>query len=172
METIKRTEVMAKMLAHAENFLAKNFNMPLSIPIKINGRLRTTGGVFKYRDAGNGHFTPLRIEIAKFMIESGTFTEIMETLEHELIHYALCALKLPHKDSDSFFQLMCQNLNVPMSHKVIKNLYQYECVDCHEIHRMSRAISKNEYAVCNQCYAEIVKSNPCTIVSKQLRVLK
>lgn len=172
METIKRTEVMAKMLAHAENFLAEHFKMPLSIPIEINNRLRSSGGLFKFRNDGRGHFTPLKIEIAKFMIESGTMTEIIETLEHELVHYALCALKLPHKDSDSFFQMTCQNLNVPMSHKVIKNLYQYECVDCHKIHEMSRVIPKNQYAVCSECHAKIVKSNPCTIVSKQLRVLK
>lgn len=172
METIKSTEIRVKMLAYAENFLAKNFNLSLTIPIEINNRLRSNGGVFKYADNGRGCFTPLKIEIAKFIIESGTYTEIIETLEHELVHYALCTLKKPHKDSDSLFKTTCKNLNIPLSHKVIKNLYQYECVDCHKVHKMTRIIPKNQYAVCSECHSKIVKTNPCTIVSKQLRVLK
>lgn len=172
MKTIQSTEIKAKLLAHAEDFLAKNFNLPLTIPININNRLRTSGGVFKYTSDGKGNFTPLKIEIAKFMIESGTMTEIMETLEHELVHYALCALKKPHGDSDSIFKTTCKGLNIPLSHKVIKNLYQYECVDCHKIHEMTRVIRKNYYAVCDECSAKIVKTNPCTIVTNQLRILK
>lgn len=172
MKTIQSTEVRAKMLAHAENFLVKNFSLPLDIPININNRLRTSGGVFKYTSDGKGNFTPLKIEIAKFMIESGTPTEIIETLEHELVHYALCALRKPHRDSDSVFKITCQRLNIPLSHKVIKNLYQYECVDCHKIHEIARVIPENRYFVCDRCHAKVVKNNPCTIVSKQLRILK
>ena len=86
---------------YAEQFLADNYGFTLAIPIEINNRLRSTLGAYAVRMSTE---EPVRIELAGYLIEYGAREAILDTLQHELIHYAVHALGKDRRDGADDFE--------------------------------------------------------------------
>lgn len=92
-----------EMTTYANNWLKENYNMSLQIPIEINNRLRTSLGRFHSINIG-GHHKPIKIDMNGKFIKHNTREEILLTLKHELVHYALCVMGLDYHDGDYMFE--------------------------------------------------------------------
>lgn len=89
-----------KLTQIAMAFLRGNYDLPLEIPIVINGRLRTAMGRYISTHKGN----PESIEIATFLMKYGAPSVIIDTLYHECIHYALHVKGEPNDDGHPHFE--------------------------------------------------------------------
>lgn len=140
--------------AYANNFLEKNYNTSLTIPIKISGRLTSTGGIFKARIMG-GIREPLEIHISE-RFTAGALHDgeegleaILDTLKHELVHYALFKLGRDFRDGDYDFENELAKLNIGASGSTSEQLVRskkinvwYSTVDIYE--RQGYDLSKNK----------------------------
>lgn len=86
---------------YCREFLKDNYNLELSIPVKINPRLSSTLGRFVHYD---GWGSPLHLEFSKKFLTSGKDKDIIDVLRHECIHYALYVLKKPFIDGEKYFE--------------------------------------------------------------------
>ena len=138
---------------HSRNYLKDNFGIDLTVPIEVNGRLsRALGRFISYRGK------PRKIELAKSLLEDYDEKTILDVLNHELIHYALCTLQKPHNDNDKYFIDTCKRLNVSLSGKIkYKSVYQYQC-DCRILESTRRRHLKNYHcAICKGDFTYIGK---------------
>ena len=140
--------------AYASKFLEKNYNTNLTVPIKISGRLTSAGGIFRARIMG-GAREPLEIHISeRFMagaLHDGQegLEAILDTLKHELVHYALFKLGRDFRDGDHDFENELAKLNIGASGSISEKLVRskklnvwYTTVDVYE--RQSYDLSKNK----------------------------
>lgn len=92
----------------ASDFLRQEYDLPLEIPIKRNNRLSRAMG----RLVHDSKWTPEYIDISGEMFEYGADEAIIDTLKHELVHYALCTKGEPFRDGDPHFEAELKRLNV------------------------------------------------------------
>ena len=139
-----KTKYEKELEAYAGKFLEKNYNTELTVPIKISGRLTSSGGYFKYRMVG-GDREPMEIHISERFIASALhdgqegLEAILDTVKHELIHYVLCKTGKDFSDGDYEFESELARLNVGASGSTRKELVQskkvntwYKIVDVYE----------------------------------------
>ena len=144
-----------ELKAYAEKFLEKNYGTDLTIPIKISGRLTSSGGYFKYWEYIEGEIAPTEILMSERFIASALLDgqegleAILDTLKHELIHYVLCKQGKDFDDGDYEFESELARLGVGASGATNKKLVQskklntwYKVVDVYE--RESYDIIKNK----------------------------
>lgn len=126
--------IVSALYEEAQKFLAKHFpSVPLTIPIELNGRLRTTLGYFQ-ETTRNGKIEALRITISKQMLQYGTYMEdlqtainrVLPTLHHELVHFALLQLGLPNDDGDPTFENELARVGAPSSGTTKRNKVSVE----------------------------------------------
>lgn len=117
----KKTQFTKEMTLFASNFLRDNFDMELNIPIIIDGRLTSSGGLFKYQRSFLGN-TPIEIKMSERFIACALLDEstegietILDVLKHELVHYALCAKGIPHSDGTPEFEGKLAELGIGAS---------------------------------------------------------
>lgn len=138
----------------AEDFLRENYSMALEIPIKRNNRLRTTMGRFsRYGDDSN-----MKIELAGFMFEYAAKEIVIDTLYHELVHYALYTLKEPHYDGHPHFEAELKRLGVSSTESNVVGAYViYKCCKCGKETetRHRRLLREYKQRVTNCCKADI-----------------
>lgn len=133
-------QIENELREHANNFLQKNFDMRLGIPIKLNGRLTRALGRFRHQALGGSH----SIEISKIACVEALLTEdnsvLYGVLEHECIHYALLEKGLPHEDDSSYFINSCNTLDVPLTGvvNVKQRQHHYKCAAGHSFLRARR----------------------------------
>lgn len=119
---VKQLEVIA-------NEFLEEYGTTLKIPIVINNRLRKLMGAFVYTDS-----EAIRIEIAGNMIKYAHSDFIIDTLKHELIHYALYEMKEPFDDDDETFINECNKLGVTLSGTNYVGLdYEVKCCSCDKV---------------------------------------
>lgn len=103
-----------KLTMDAKEFLHKNFNLDLNIPIKICNRVKNRYGGFCTRGG-----IPIKIVISgkqmKLALMDNNYETIQDILYHELVHYALCTLGKEFDDGSKEFEMTLANLNVPSS---------------------------------------------------------
>lgn len=113
-DTYKEAEEF--MALKADEFLRKYFNMPLEIPIIISTRLNRNLGLFYslYSKDSKTEFIPNNIKITShyFDYEQDSLAQLLSTLYHECVHYALCAKKLRFKDTDTIFDSILEKLTI------------------------------------------------------------
>lgn len=139
---------------YAHKFLEKNYNVSLTVPIKISGRLTSTGGYFKGRIEGVVR-KPLEIHISERFIASALhdgqegLEAILDTLKHELVHYVLFKLDRDFRDGDHDFESELARLNIGTSGSTSKKLRKskkintwYEVKDIYE--QKSYNITRNK----------------------------
>lgn len=139
----------------ANLFLQTHFNLLLSIPIIINGRLKRVLGVFRL----NPDRSAKQIELSKTLIESNNEEIILDVLYHELIHYGLHQLHKPFKDSSKEFKQYCQGLGVSLTRTYTgTNTHRYHCAcKTHLIHRKLQ-LKKGYY--CPLCNTQLKYMGP------------
>ena len=130
---------------YSEEFLEKNYNTELTIPIKISGRLTSSGGYFKYRRVAGGEKEPMEIQISERFIASAIhdgqegLEAILDTVKHELVHYVLCKQGRDFSDGDDDFESELARLDIGASGATNKELVQskklntwYRAIDVYE----------------------------------------
>ena len=130
---------------YSEEFLEKNYNTELTIPIKISGRLTSSGGYFKYRRVAGGEKEPMEIQISERFIASAIhdgqegLEAILDTVKHELVHYVLCKQGRDFSDGDDDFESELARLDIGASGATNKKLVQskklntwYRAIDVYE----------------------------------------
>lgn len=156
MEKMKMT--MGEIKGFADKFLRQEFGLRLEIPIKVNGRLTRSMGRFRYN--------PLRaldIELAKVLVMYNTDEVVLDTLKHELVHYALYELGQPFDDSDAEFIEACQSRGIGLTKTGTYNLpfHLYRCDTCDK-ELISKTKRKGHF-LCKACKSDI------KYVGKELR---
>ena len=130
---------------YSEEFLEKNYNTELTIPIKISGRLTSSGGYLKYRRVAGGEKEPMVINISERFIASAIhdgqegLEAILDTVKHELVHYVLCKQGKDFSDGDDDFESELARLDIGASGATNKELVQskklntwYRAIDVYE----------------------------------------
>ena len=111
----------------ATEFLRENYGMELDIPILRNNRLRKVMGryIATFEDA------PSRIEIAGYVFKYATSAVIVDTLKHELIHYALHVKGEPNDDGHPHFEAELRKHGASSTQTNIIGLYyEGKCQGC------------------------------------------
>lgn len=126
----------------ANDFLVENYNLKLRIPILINNRLKATLGRFCYNKKGEA----LSIELSSDLIKYGHPYHKLDTLKHELIHYALFEKGIPNSDNDIEFISELKRLKVGATDEVFIGMtHLINCRNCsrtYEVYYKSQAINK------------------------------
>lgn len=116
----KKLKFEEEMRTYANLFLENNFDMTLKIPIKIDGRLTVTGGSFHFRSSEKMRESVM-IKMSERFIACALHDEkdgveaILDTLRHELVHYAMFEQGRGYKDGDIDFESKLKELGVGSS---------------------------------------------------------
>jgi SprT-like protein len=134
----------------AKKFLKDTYDLELIVPLKLNGRMKTTCGWFRWNKRTR---RPVVVELNRFFVENNNSDVVIDVLKHELIHYALFMKGIPHSDGQYEFEQELKRLGV-VSQKTIdkyditskpRNLHYYRCQEssCNKEYRLKRAL-KNQ----------------------------
>lgn len=143
--TQKELETMCK------DFLKKAYGLELTVPVKINNRLSRSLGRFVYNAREE---LPVSIEFAGFYLENGTEEQIISTIKHECIHYALFVLGKPHRDGNPYFENelrkhgSCSTNTQRVKRTFMVNVYT---CDCNVFHRRRKLRGNGMYHRCTIC---------------------
>lgn len=147
---------MEELKRYADNFLKKNYNLSLIIPLKLNGRLSRTYGRFNYKiDRNTGEKNPVSVELSKVFVENNDKDIVLDVLKHELIHYALFMQGKPYSDGHPAFENELKKLGVVSQRTIgkyqIANKKQvYRCIKCNNEYILLRKLRHNGmYHRCN-----------------------
>lgn len=166
---IKKSELeeIQKILENeAKYFLAKHFNMELEIPIEINARLIRTMGFFEHSSSSK---RPIKISISKRMIACaiimGEIDVVIDTLRHELVHYALYMDDKEYRDGQLDFETKIMELGVGSSgatkidkvktdkvSRFYRMLPVYTCTKCNDKVTVRCGLSRGKVMIrCCEC---------------------
>lgn len=134
---------------YANKFLKDNYNLTLTVPLKLNGRLKRTCGWFKYKKYRDGRREPICVELNRYFVENNEPVIVLDVLRHELVHYALFMRGLPNNDGHPVFENELKRLGIVSQSTInqynIKSkpvrISVYECVDCGYEHKRQRALA-------------------------------
>lgn len=104
----KSEEKLLKTLnQYAKNYCRKNFRIDFKCFIMFSDEENLIGKFVSYFDI------PVYVAIGRAFYYNAEIDELIQVLNHELIHYSLCKLGLPYADDDDYFIRTCELLNVP-----------------------------------------------------------
>lgn len=153
---IQRSQIEQELTTISKEFIKESYGITLDIPIKVNKRLSSALGRFRYYRSESKK-RPLSIELSGRLLEYGTTEQILSTLKHECIHYALYMLDKPYKDGQATFEneLKKHNSCSTGTQKVSTKRYIYSC-GCQEFESFTNRYSKNYR--CRSCGNDITLS--------------
>lgn len=137
----------------ARDFLREEYDLPLEIPIKRNNRLSRTLGRFTF----DYDWTPRRIDISGELFKYGADEAIIDTLKHELVHYALCVKGEPFDDGHPHFESELRRLSVSSTEQTsLGPSAVYSCDKCRKIQytcskRYVKALEKSTRGYRTRC---------------------
>lgn len=102
-KTVDFNKALKDIEVYAKNFLKEEFDMDLKIPVEMNGRLKNVFGRFMHYNYPNRNGS-IKIEFSKDFVAYHPIEEIISTIKHECVHYALYELGKPYKDGDKYFE--------------------------------------------------------------------
>ena len=128
-------ELLVELREIAKDFTLTEYNVELTIPIVINSRLSRSLGRFRSFKNGNA----LDIQLSKQLLTYHPEEVVIDVLKHELTHYSLFELGLPHKDSNYTFINACKSRNICLT-KTYKSkiVLIYGCEDGCQLKRSRR----------------------------------
>lgn len=131
----------------AREFLDKEFDMKLEIPIFISNRMKTVFGYFQYKNKT----TPWKIQISQEFIDTHPREHVIDVLKHELVHYALFVQGKPHKDGQRYFEDTLKRLGVCATHtyKTLGKFHEYRCNCEGKVYHRKRRLPKG--SICGTC---------------------
>lgn len=144
--------ILKKLNSDARDFLRKEYNMSLNIPIVISNKEPDyINGAFYYQEN-----TPLNISLNERILKENSFNSIRGTLYHELIHYALFSKNLPFCDLDATFVEHCKSRQVPLygDTPLGVELHNFKCSTHNQIILKRRSLLNILKIVnyhCNEC---------------------
>lgn len=157
--------LMIEIEKEIKDFLKEVFDLPLTVPVKLNTRTSTSLGLFRYGEYSNGNQKALSIEMSKRFLEySLSYEDIRGVALHEAVHYALFMLGKDHDDGDEYFEYMLRKHNIPstQSTKVHLNrryhLYVCDCEKGDNIHIELRKFPKHKSYLCADCHMPLEDS--------------
>ncbi len=116
-----------EMTEEDRRFLSVNYGIDLRIPVRRNNRLKRTLGQFIHRGRESDC-----IELSGILLDYGGKEAAIDTLKHELIHYALFELEKPYRDGDPTFEneLRKHNVSPTDTLECFGPIVRFECVEC------------------------------------------
>lgn len=134
---------------YAEKFLMENYGLELTHPIIINGRLTSAYGRVMFT---HGYKDVTSIDIAKRLMVFAHQGVILDTLKHELIHYALWKLEKPFDDNDQCFKDELVKHGATGEGEIeVGEYYKYICVkaSCGKDYRVRKILGNGYTCQCN-----------------------
>lgn len=138
-----------------ERISLKYFKKPFSHKVKINTRMRTTGGRY--------HLDDHHIEINQHFLTEENYVSLIGIIKHELCHYHLHLAGLGYRHRDADFK----NLLVKVGgsryapdiglRKPKKKKYLYRCSNCGMNYWRVRRLNVRKYA-CGKCHGKLFLS--------------
>jgi len=140
--------------------------VPLIVPIVINGRLMRVLGRVCYVYDHYDEIVPTKIEFSKQFLETTTDEDVREVILHETAHYIVAMRTGEKHGHDDLFRSICKEIGTSFNkceagdlHRTVSDdkLYKYTiyCPNCKKIvggkHRKCRVINEIEYYACNEC---------------------
>lgn len=144
-----------ELTRYAERFLMDNYSLDLNVPIVINNRLKNIMGGFVYSDKKGA----IKVELSGYTLKYGTEMIILDTLKHELIHYALYTLGKPCRDGQEYFENELKRLGVNRTRSVkIGKYMEYICPKCQkdDVTDIKKMIN-NPHLYITRCCREPIK---------------
>lgn len=137
-------ELLEALEEIAVTFCAEEYAVSFDIPLRINGRLTRALGNFTYY---KNEKRASRIDLARDLIELYELSEIIDVLKHELIHFCLWKLDLPHKDGNAYFEdeLKRHNITSTGHYSCRRDKHIYVCPNCGELFVESRKLTEKKY---------------------------
>lgn len=143
-----------ELKAYSNSFLKSTYGIELSVPLKINNRLKTTCGRFRYQiNRVTGETKPVAVEMNGFFVSNNRIDVVLDVLKHELVHYALYTLGKPHSDGHPVFERELKRLGIISQSTIDRyqikskpvNVNVYKCNDsnCGKEYTTKRALSNN-----------------------------
>lgn len=142
--------------AYAKSFLKEAYNMELTIPIVINPYISNVLARFLHY---KNHGSSIALEFSKKYLKHGQLNDILGTIKHECIHFAMYEMYRPYKDGHPEFEAELKkhgaNTTETVNYKMERNVRVYKC-NCRE-HIELRKLSNNgaDYQ-CVDCKADLV----------------
>lgn len=162
--------LMDKIKQEVQEFLKENFDLKLSIPIKLNARLSSALGLFRYRKHPAIGRQAVSIEISKRFLESTlTYEEIRGVILHEAVHYALFVRGEDHEDGDEHFERTLRKYNLPSSYTMKTyinskhHLYMCDCELGRNIYFRSRKLPRTKIYSCRGCQSTLLEDRKAII---------
>lgn len=152
---------------YAESWLLDNYGLKLVVPLKLNGRLKTTLGWFIYKKKS---LQPVAVHLNKQFVQNNEKDIVLNVLKHELMHYALFMKGEPHHDGDSHFEnelrkkgIVSQSTVNKYSIHTVKQIYQ--CVECNKIFRLTKRLKNNGRNHECQCTGKLIDRGKRVVAS-------
>ena len=109
------TDLLHEVREYAQSFLYETYGMKLTIPIRMNGRLKRAIGRFTY-EYRNGRWVSGPIELSKEQISWAMLDDnmefILDVVRHELVHYVFNERGIDQfSDGSAKFEAELQRVN-------------------------------------------------------------
>ncbi|WP_462422170.1 SprT-like domain-containing protein [Salinicoccus sp. Marseille-QA3877] len=139
---------------YADEFLRKNFDLSLDVPLRISKRMKSKLGVFsiKYNDH---KVLSSEIVISYNFIINNDKEAVLDVLYHECVHYALYKKRLPFRDSDPEFINTLEHLGISKTrrYKYRGQSFLYECRKCkYQFSKNMKGYEKRY--ICGKCHGK------------------
>lgn len=131
-----------------EQISLKYFGRPFLHQVKINRRMRTTGGRYFLND--------YHIDINAHFLEKERYNDLVGIIKHELTHYHLHLAGRGYQHRNHDFKILLAQVGGSRYapdiglRKAQKRKYLYECIDCHHIYPRVRKVNIRKYR-CGIC---------------------
>ena len=131
-----------------EQVSLKYFGRPFLHQVKINRRMRTTGGRYFLSDH--------HIDINAHFLEKERYNDLVGIIKHELTHYHLHLVGRGYQHLNRDFKVLLAQVGGSRYapdiglRKTKKRKYLYECTVCHHLYSRVRKVNTREYR-CGAC---------------------
>lgn len=141
---------------YAEDFLRKNFDLSLDVPLRISKRMKSKLGVFSIKYNRNEVLSSEIVLSYNFIINNDK-DAVLDVLYHECVHYALYKKRLPFRDSDPEFIHTLERLGISRtrSYQYKGQSYLYECRKCRYQFSKNMKGYEKRY-MCGKCHGKFV----------------
>lgn len=134
-----------QLKTYADKFLNETYGVKLTVPLKLNGRLKTSKGRFIWSRKSR---TPKAVELNKEFVEHNKPEIVLDVLKHELVHYALFIKGVPHSDGQAPFERELRRLGVVSQstidrYSIASKMQVYICNSCGREHTFTKRLRDN-----------------------------
>lgn len=137
----------------ARQFLMDEFSVELTIPIEVNTDMELIYGWFIFSELGDMKCAK-KIEISHLIMDCG-YDVAWEVLKHELVHFGLFKLGLPHNDGDASFIYACESRGVKLHASEVGRKYRlayHRCDGCDVLWSHFRHLYDCTHTACGGSY--------------------